>query len=72
MGLLVTYKVSKGKISNKVIISSPYDALCTLKKNCVCVCVFSTLLLDHHGWKLNGGNLGIEIGTTTKGGGKKY
>jgi hypothetical protein len=26
--------------------------------------VFFTLLLDH-GWKLSGGNLGIEIGTTT-------
>jgi hypothetical protein len=31
------------------------------------VYVFFTLLLDHHGWKLSGGNLGIEIGTTTKG-----
>jgi hypothetical protein len=29
------------------------------------VCVFFTLLLDH-AWKLSGGNLGIEIGTTTK------
>jgi hypothetical protein len=26
--------------------------------------VFFTLFLDH-GWKLSGGNLGIEIGTTT-------
>jgi hypothetical protein len=32
------------------------------------VCVF-TLLLDH-AWKLSGGNLGIEIGTTTKRGKK--
>jgi hypothetical protein len=32
--------------------------------------VFFTLLLNH-GWKLSGGNLGIEIGTTTIKGEKK-
>ncbi len=32
---------------------------------CVCVCVFFYPSLDH-AWKLSGGNLGIEIGTTTK------